>query len=376
MNFDYTTEQQELIRTVDALCSEHCSEEQLRALEAAGEFPDTLYAAMAEAGLLSYIMPPPLGHDGKLLDSMLICERLGRASGLAATLYIVNTACAVMIAAFGDERQHKEYLEPLAAGKTSYAFALTEPEAGSDAAAMTTRARQVDGGFTITGRKLYTTGAADAKAIVTVARTDMEEKASRGTSLFLVPADSKGLSIDRLDKIAGNAQASCDVRFDEVFVPENALLGPIDQGWSALKLGGGFERLAMAACSVGFAESLLELATAHAKQRRQFGSRVFDFQAVSHKLANMKIDIEAARWLNYRAAWLVDQGRQPFAEICMSKCFASERLVEAAIDAMRVLGGQAYLRGNPAERILREGLLSLYAGGTNEIQLGVIARSL
>jgi len=222
-------------------------------------------------------------------------------------------------------------------------------------------------------------GAADADVILTAARTTLDGKASRGTSLLLVPTDSAGLSIARLDKIAGNDVASCRVEYREVRVPKSACLGGedgVNKGWSALLLGGGLERLSVAACCVGTARAVLEEVEAHVRERQQFGQPVASFQAVQHQVADMATRIEAMHWLTYAAAWKVAQGQPAIREISMAKVFTAEATNEIVTFGMRLLGAKAYLHDTPMPRRLRESFLAMYAGGTMEIQRNLIARSL
>jgi len=209
-----------------------------------------------------------------------------------------------------------------------------------------------------------------------VARTDLQQKASRGSGLFLVPTDSEGLTIQPMPKLASNGHASCEVRLDDVLVDGNATIGEPQGAWPIVNLGGGFERLMVAAGAVGSMNRVLDECHRHAGQRRQFDQPILEFQGVSHKLADLAADVDAARWLTYRAAWLIDRGDRPVAEISKAKLFASERSVAAALTGMRVFGGRAYLQSSPIQRILRESLLGLYAGGTSEIQRNLIVREL
>jgi alkylation response protein AidB-like acyl-CoA dehydrogenase len=219
-------------------------------------------------------------------------------------------------------------------------------------------------------------GALDADYILTAVRSDPEARPSRGISLFLVPRETPGLHIAPMEKIAGNAIASCRVTYDGVQVTKDALLGAENGAWPMLMLGGGFERVVVAASAVGAAAAALDEMLHFAREREQFGQPIGGFQAIQHQLADVATEIEAARLLVYRAAWQIDGGQQPVKEVSMAKLYASERLTEILMRGMRLLGGRAYLAETPMPRRLREAMLGLYAGGTAEIQRNLIARQL
>lgn len=377
MEFGLSAEQTALRERVAAFCKTHCQPEQEAGRDREPVYPAEMHRAMAQAGILGYCLPLALGGSGGgTVELCLINEELGRHSASATNILFINGICGALIGLAGSAEQKLHFVRGIAQGSLRFCFALTEPGAGSDAAGIQARAVRAGEDYLINGTKLYTTGAADADFILTVVRTSMEGKASRGTSLLIVPRPSPGLTVTPLDKIAGNDVASCRVEYRDVRIPLDARLGDENQGWSVLMLGGGLERLSVAASCVGMARAVFEESLAHVSARQQFGQPVSAFQSIQHQLADMATRIEAMRLLTYSAAWKVAQGMAAVKEVSMAKVYASEGINQIVTTGMRLLGAQAYLGDTPMPRRLRESLLALYAGGTAEIQRNLIARSL
>lgn len=373
MDFELTERERELQEHVRTLRDELSGTEL-----APDRFPDAAYRRLCEKGLLGAALPESAGGTaGGLTAGVLVAEALARHVPELVSPFTVNLACAVLILAAGSEAQRARWLRPLSAGRLRAAFALTEPEAGSDAAAIQTRAAACGDGYELTGTKLFTTGAADCDFILTVVRTPGEESARPGFGVFLVPPDAPGLRVTPLRKIGGNHHASCRVEYAGVRVPSENRLGSEDAAWQGLRLAAGAERLLTAAASVGAAEAAFEEARAFVRTREQFGQPIAQFQAVQHRLADMATEVEAMRWLTYRAAWSADrQGPAAAVPVSMAKLYCTERVQQIVLDGMRLLGGRAYLEETPMAGRQREALLGLYAGGTNEIQRNLIARVL
>ncbi len=362
-------------------CAAQLSPEAKAALDRASEFPHELYTAMADAGLLRVTIPATYGGEGgDLFDMVLVTEELSKHSGTAVNLYAVNTVFAgTLLLLAGTDEQKGEFLPRLGAGRCKLAFALTEPGAGSDAGAIVSTAAADGDDFVLEGTKHYTTGASVADFILTVVKTRPEEKASRGSTIFLVPRDAPGLDVHPMEKIAGNAFATCEVRYRNVRVQASRILGgpqALHRGWRQLMLNANVERLAIAASCLGLAQTLYGEARAHALRREQFGRPIVGFQAIQHALVDMATEIEAMRWLTYHAAWLAARGKNCAAEVSMAKLYGAEKVNALALQAMKILGGKAYLASCPLQRYQREALLSLYAGGTAEIQKNLIGRFL
>lgn len=381
MDFTLSPAQQQLRQRVAEFCAAHLSPAAVEALDRTDEFPAQLYSAMAEAGLLRVAIPAPFGGEGgDLFDVVLITEELSRHSGTAVNLYLVNAVFAgSLLLLAGDDGQRRTLVPRLAAGESRFAFAMTEPGAGSDAAAISTTATPDGAAFVIEGTKLYTTGASVADFILTVARTRTEEKVSRGSTVFLVPRGAPGLEIEPLDKIAGNAFASCEVRYRGVRVTEAEILGgpqALHRGWEPLMQNAGAERLCVAASCLGLGQAVYQEARDFALRREQFGQPIVGFQAIQHALVDMATSLEALRWLTYRAAWLAARNENAAAAIGMAKLYGAEELNALVLKAMKILGGRAYLKSSPLQRYQREALLAYYAGGTSEIQKNLLGRFL
>jgi alkylation response protein AidB-like acyl-CoA dehydrogenase len=377
MDFDLTDEQHALRSRIKAFSEEHCGAGVSTELDGNPRYPEQLHAAMAEAGIFGHCLPKELGGaGGSITDAVIINEILSGRSDAAGNMLFVNLIGATLVAVAGNAEQKQRIIPGVAAGRIRLAFAMTEPEAGSDAGSIQCRAEPAGEGHALHGVKLYTTGALQADYILTVTLTDPEQTARRGSSIFLVPREAPGLRIEALGKMAGNAVPSCRVEYDGVTVGADALLGKKNAAWTPLMVGAGLERLLVAASCLGRAEIVLQEVIDFVRNRRQFGQPVARFQAVQHQVADMATDIEAMRWLVYSAAWRIDRGQLPVKEISMAKVFCAERLNEIVNRGMRLLGGRAYLKECSMERHLRESFLGLYAGGTVEIQRNLIARQL
>lgn len=381
MDFKLSEDQVRLKARIRDFCQANCDSEMAQRLAADDRFPTKLYEAIADAGLLRISLPKAIGGDGGgLLDTVLITEELARASATLVNIYVVNAVFSgALIVLAGTDEQRADLLPALGAGSLRFAFALTEPGAGSDAAAIATVARRDDEGWLLSGEKCFATGAQDANWILTVARSDLDSKPSRGTSVFLVPVPADGLLITPMDKITGNAFASCTVHLDNVRLPHDAVLGGEEgthNAWAALRVTGGMERVCVAASALGLARAVHEDALAHCRKREQFGQPIGKFQAVQHCLADMATSIEAMQWLTYAAAWKADKGEDAGKEMSMAKVYAAETLNRLVLEGLGLLGGQGFLASTPMARYQREALLSLYAGGTSQIQKNLIARYL
>ena len=377
MDWQAQQDHAELRAQLEDFCARHCPPELEQSLDRNPKYPEALHQAMAEEGVLGYCLPEPLGGGGgNLIALCVLNETLARHSMSATNILFINGLCGALIAMGGSPEQQQHYVPGIAGGRIRFAFALTEPNAGSDAGGIQLSAKAEGKGYRLNGTKLYTTGAAVADYILTAARTREDGKASRAVSLFMVPADSEGLQITPLEKIAGNDVASCKVEYHDVIVPESARLGEENAAWPTLMLGGGLERLSVAACCVGGAQAALDEVLVHVKSREQFGQPVGHFQAVQHQIADMATRLEAMNLLTYSAARKLDAGQNAVREVSMAKVYAAEGAHEIMTYGMRLLGAKAYLSDTAMPRRMREGFLAMYAGGTPEIQRNLIARDL
>ena len=370
MEFELSAEQRE----IKALTREVAeSEIEPRAAEWDREhrFPRELYDRLAELGLMGVCVSEDLGGAGAdFLSYVLVLEELSRAdAGVGVTVAVHTSAATLPIVVNGTPEQCETHVPPLARGEQLGAFALTEAESGSDAASLRARAERDGDGWRITGRKQWVTNARHAGTFILFARTDA------GVSCFIVDGASEGMEVSKEEEKLGlNSSSTADVVLDGVRVAEDRLLGEDGKGFAiAMKtLDGG--RIGIAAQAVGIAQAAYDAARDYALERKQFGKRIADFQAIQWKLVDMATEIQAARMLVYRAAWLREQG-QPHTEAgAMAKLFASSVARRQTGEAIQVLGGYGYTKEFPVERYYRDAKITEIYEGTSEIQRLVIAR--
>jgi alkylation response protein AidB-like acyl-CoA dehydrogenase len=315
------------------------------------------------------------GAGADFLSYVLVLEELSRAdAGVGVTVAVHTSACTLPILTFGTDEQRARFVPPLARGEAIGAFALTEAEAGSDAGSIRTAATREDGGWRITGTKQWISTAEHAGTILLFARTDQETEGARGISAFLL--DRGHVEVTRTEEKLGlNSSVTNDLRID-AHVPADRLLHEERKGFSVAMatLDGG--RIGIAAQAVGIAQAAFDVARAYALERRAFGKRIGDFQAIQWKLADMATQIDAARLLTHRAAWLKQEGRPHTAEGAEAKLYASETARRQTAEAIQILGGVGYTKEFPVERYYRDAKITEIYEGTSEVQRIVIARSI
>jgi butyryl-CoA dehydrogenase len=339
-------------------------------------FPRELLGKLAGLGLLGVCVPEEQGGAGAdFLSYILVLEELSRGdAGVGVTVAVHTSACTLPILTFGTDEQRARFVPPLARGESIGCFALTEAGAGSDAGAIVTRADRVDDGWKISGAKQWITNASLGGTVLLFARTDAETRTARGVSAFIVDTDD--VTVTRTEEKLGlNSSITNDISVDTV-VAEDRLIGEPHHGFriAMATLDGG--RIGIAAQAVGIAQAAYEVAVKYAKEREAFGQRIADFQAIQHKLANMSMEIDAARLLVLRAAWLKDQGKPHTAAGAKAKLFASEMARRQTAEAIQVLGGYGYTKEFPVERYYRDAKITEIYEGTSEIQRLVIAREI
>jgi alkylation response protein AidB-like acyl-CoA dehydrogenase len=342
----------------------------------AHEFPRELLAKLAELGLLGVCVPEQYGGAGAdFVSYILVLEELSRGdAGVGVTVAVHTSACTLPILKFGSDEQRDRFVPPLARGEGIGCFALTEPGAGSDAGALVTRATRADGGWRIEGAKQWITNAAFGGTMLLFARTDSETQTARGVSAFIVDTDD--ITITRTEEKLGlNSSVTNDIAIDSV-VGDDRMIGELNHGFriAMATLDGG--RIGIAAQAVGIAQAAYEVALRYAKEREAFGQRIADFQAIQHKLANMSMEIDAARLLVLHAARLKDKGLPHTEAGAKAKLFASEMARRQTAEAIQVLGGYGYTKEFPLERYYRDAKITEIYEGTSEIQRLVIAREI
>lgn len=373
MDFSLTQCQQDIRQMVGEIASRHCTDAQECARDTTGSFPDGLYAELAQTGLLTLWKEAAAGVG--MLDGCVLSEAMGRYSATGSSLIFVSGISAALIARGGSPIADK-LLGGLEAGSLKLAFGLTECSAGSDATALSTTAVRDGTDYLIEGEKRYTTGARDADYILAVVRTGEHSGLRPGLSIVAVPTAATGVHITQLDKIAGNGHASCTVRFNQVRVSADHLIGREDHAWSVLYLGALIERMAVAASAVGMAQRAYDEAISYLSQRQSGGRAVTGYQAIQHQLVDLAMQIQAMRSTAYYAAWFADTGADATAEINMAKVFCVEGAARVITEAFRLCGGVSYLADSTLYRLWREASLGYFAGGTTEIARNAAARRL
>ena len=349
-----------------------------RAWEAAGAFPQDVLDELGALGFLGMTVPEEWGGAGlDYVSYALALMEIASGDGALSTLMSVNNApvCAILMAS-GSDTHKNEYLRRLAAGEMIGAFALTEPHAGSDASALRTTARRVDGGYVLNGTKQFITSGAIAGVTITFAVTD-PAAGKRGLSAFLVPAGAKGLRVGRVEsKLGQRASDTAQLVYEDVFVEEWLRIGNEGEGYRIALANLETGRIGIAAQSVGMAAAALEHALAYASDRQAFGKTLTEHQAVAFRLADMATEVEAARQLVLHAAALKDSGAPCLKEACMAKLFASESAERVASAAVQVLGGYGYVEDYLVEKIYRDVRVCQIYEGTSDIQRMLIGREL
>lgn len=372
MNFDLSPEQELIRQTVRDFANEVVAPG-VSARDESGEVPMEIMAQMGRLGFFGIPFPERWGGSGgDTVSYALAVEEISRVDaslGLGFAAH-VSLGC-VPLYLFGTDAQRTRYLIAAAQGQYLAAFGLTEPEAGSDAGGTKTEAIPVDAGFQLSGTKVFITNAGHAGYIVATARH------AGGISSFIVPAGSTGLTVTcAYRKLGMRSSETCEVRFDQVYVPSDHLLGDAGHGFHQFleTLDGG--RISIGAIGVGIAQAALDASLAYATTRRQFGKTLAAFQAIQFKLADMAVDVEMARNMVLKAAWLKDNHRPYAKEAAMGKLYASEAAMRASLQAVQIHGGNGYMRDYPVERLMRDAKLLEIGEGTSEVQRLVIARAL
>ncbi|MCL5734634.1 MAG: acyl-CoA dehydrogenase [Actinobacteria bacterium] len=372
------TEDQELIRGSVRGFAQNEIAPKAAEIDKTGEFPVDVFKQMAELGLMGLPIAEEYGGAGADYTSYcLALEEITRACGSTGLGYEAHISLGCMpIYLFGTEEQKRKYLPVLCSGETMGSFGLTEPEAGSDAGGTRTTAVLEDGQWVINGSKIFITNASYAQFVTITAVTD-KGQGTRGISDIIVPTDTPGFTIRAgFEKLGLHGSNTTELFFDNVRVSEENLVGARGEGFRQFLavLDGG--RIAIGAMGVGIAQACLDASLKYAKERVQFGQPIGKFQAVQFKLADMAMNIELARLMYLKAAWLKDNGRPYSQEANYAKLFGSEISTKAALEAIQIHGGYGYIKEFPVERYLRDSKLLEIGEGTSEIMRLVIARGL
>jgi alkylation response protein AidB-like acyl-CoA dehydrogenase len=377
MDFELTDDQRRIRDAAREFADAELGE-RIAPYDARHEFPHEIVAKLGPLGFMGVLVPEEYGGSGlDYVSYALIVEELNRGdASVGITMWGHNSLCTNHIALFGSTAQKRRWLPRLAGGEVLGAWGLTEAGSGSDAAALRTRAEPRDGDWVLNGSKAFITNASVGGVAVVMARTDPAKKA-RGISAFIVDKATPGFSAGRpYRKLGLHASDTAELIFEECRLPADCLLGQPGQGFvQAMQvLEGG--RIAMAAMAVGIAQAALDASVKYMKQRSAFGKTLAAFNGLQGMLADVATEVEVARLLTLRAAWLKDAGRPAGHAAAMAKVFASEAAMKAATRAVQVHGGAGYITEFPVERIFRDAKLTEIGEGTSEIQRMVIAREI
>lgn len=377
MNFNLTQDQK-MIREVVYDFAQQEIAPKAPEIDRTAEFPVEIVKKLGEMDLMGLPFPEEYGGAGAdYVSYCLAVEEITRACASTGITYEAHISLGCMpIYLFGTKEQKQKYLSVLCRGESLGSFGLTEPEAGSDAGGTKTTAVLDGDEWVINGSKCFITNASYARFVTITALTD-KSQSKKGISAIIVPTDAPGFTIrSSYDKLGLHGSNTTELFFDNVRVPKDNLVGKLNEGFKQFLqvLDGG--RIAIGAMAVGIAQAALDASLKYARERVQFGQSISKFQAIQFKLADMATNIELARLMYLKAAWLKDQGEPCSKEAAIAKLFASEIATKAALEAIQIHGGYGYMKEFPVERYLRDAKLLEIGEGTSEVQRLVIARTL
>jgi len=374
----FLTEQQQVIRDLARQIAEEKIKPVRAELDESEEFPWAIVKDLADTDMFGVFIPEEYGGvGGGCLDLCLVMEELSRVCSGVAVSYAASALGSQTLLEYGSEAQKQKYLPAIASGQRLAAFALTEETAGSDASAIKTTAIREKGGYRLNGTKRFITNGGEAEIYTIIALTD-KEKGARGASAFLLEKETPGFSFGRKEKKMGiRTSATRELVFEDCLIPGENLIGREGMGFiMALRLLGR-ARPVIGAQAVGLAQGALEAAVDYARQRIQFGHPIIALQAIQHMLADMAMQVEAARSLVYATARTIDSGAKNFGkEAAMAKVFASDVAMKVTTDAVQILGGVGYMRDYPVEKMMRDAKITQIYEGTNQVLRNEIAAEL
>lgn len=378
MDFALSDEQNDFVDAIRNFCDRECGTQDQRERLTEGyteHHSFQIYEQMAELGWLGVTIPEQYGGSGgSMLEACLFMEETSRGlapiGGYATTLIVAGATQR-----FGSEEQKAKVLGGIAGGAVE-AIAMTEPEAGSDVAALSTSAKAVEGGFVLNGQKVFCSNAHISDHVLVVCRTTRSESKHEGMTMIWVPQGAEGMEVVPIETMGG--RETNHLYFTDCEVPADAVLGQVDQAWTQLMAGLNVERLILAATMLGIAQRAFDDALSYVKERRQFGRPIGSFQALQHRLADLATDLEAARLMTRWVATLTDEDpdRMLPQQASMVKLFVTEVAKRTTIEGMQLMGGYGYSSEYDMERLVRAAMVSTIYGGTSEIQRTIIAKTL
>ncbi len=375
MDFSLSEEQTLLQDSVRKMMDKVATPDYIRRLDKEQAYPYELYQSWVDLGLLALPFPEAYGGlGGSVMDMVILAEEISRKSADFYMAYAGSVFCGLNVARKGSEEQKKFWLPKLLSGEVRFSISMSEPDAGTDIGAMRTTAVRDGDHYVINGQKLWSTGSGAKNTVINLyVRTDPKANIRQGMSLFLVDNDTPGLKLRKLDMLGRRCTGTYEIFLDNVRVPADRLVGTENAGWDVVLSGLQVERITSAAGNVGAAQAALDLAVDYARERKQFGRPIGSNQAIGHMLADLATEVEAARTLTWRAAWLVSQGKDALREISMAKLLSSETYVKVANQGMQVFGAFGYNMEYDMQRHYRDARSSTIAAGTSQVQRNVIA---
>ncbi len=378
MDFEFNEEQRMLRESVRRMLNDVATPEYIRETDREGRYPYEVYQGFVDLGLIAMVFPEEYGGlGGNIMDFVAVSEEIGRTSYDYLGGYGLSVFNGLNLLHNGSEEQKQYYIPKLINGEIRMSISMTEPDAGSDAGAMHTNAVLDGDEWVINGQKVFSTGAgARDNVICLYAKTDLNADYKKGISLFLVDNTTPGLNLRKLDTLGRRAIGTYEVFIENMRIPKERLVGEVNKGWKYMLSGLQLERVMTTAGYCGAAQATVDLAVQYAKERKQFGHPIGDFQSIAHMLADMQTQVEAARMLMLKAAWEMSVGRDALKTLSMAKLMASEAYVKAANDGMQIMGGYGYIMEFDMQRHFRESRSTTIAAGTSQMQRNLIARQM
>jgi alkylation response protein AidB-like acyl-CoA dehydrogenase len=375
VDFDLTEEQEMLRDSVRKLMQRHAPPEALRRWDADRCFPEELYAAWAEAGLIGLPCPQEVGGlGGTAVDLAVVIYELARASSDLTMAYAGSVFCGLNVLRKGTPAQVEHWMARIIGGQTKFTIGISEPDAGSDVGNIRTFAERDGDHYVVNGQKLWQTGAGLKDAVIsTYVKTDRSVHYRKGMSLLLIDNDMPGVELRKLGMLGRRSTGTYEVFFRDVRVPADRLVGGEGGGWDCLMSGLQYERAVSAAGNAGGAQAILDLVVPYARERVQFGQPIGSFQSIGHMLADMETEIEASKLLMWRAVSLVAQGRDALREITHAKLFSSETYARVANMGVQIMGGYGLSEEFDMQRHFRDSRSATIAAGTSQTQRNLLA---
>jgi len=378
MDFNFTQDQETLRDHIKQLLDEVCPPDYAERCDNEGKPPREAYDALAKHGWFGLSLPTEYGGmGGSAIDLAILLEEAGKHfEELGIWVFRTLTYGGYAVIQHGSPEQKATLLPKVLRGEASFCLGLTEPQSGSDAASLTTRATATEGGYLINGQKVFTSGMDISDYCLLVTRTSSTGKKQQGITNFLVDTKLPGIEVTKIRTLGQRAIGTTQVFYNDVKVPSSMVLGKVDNGWEAVDAYLWYERLCLSAARTGAATAAFDYALEYAKTRKQFGQTIGKFQAISHKLADMKVMLDVSRMLVYRFAWLMSEGKASRQDAAVLKLYTSETYKTVSDLGMQILGGYGYCMEYPMQRFFRDSRVATIGGGTSEIQRNIIAHGL